>query len=134
MEPRQRKVPAGAVMVVALSGVLVSPRVPAAPAVLAAPAAPAPSAPPRAPARPAAASLPAARVPALRPVTPWKSSTNLSEARLAELRESKLEVVRELFAAAEVAFPPAEMLLRAFKQDRRLELWGASRAGSCSRT
>jgi murein L,D-transpeptidase YafK len=65
----------------------------------------------------------------LRPVTAWRSSTNLSEAALSEVRERKLTEVRGLFAEAEVAFPPAAMLLRAFKKEKRLELWGASRAG-----
>jgi murein L,D-transpeptidase YafK len=67
--------------------------------------------------------------PPLRPVTPWRVTTALSEDQLAEVRAEKLVVVRELFAEADVAFPPEEMLLRAFKQDRRLELWAASREG-----
>jgi murein L,D-transpeptidase YafK len=38
--------------------------------------------------------------------------------------------VRALFAQAQVAFPPAQLLLRAFKRERRLEVWAASKAGA----
>jgi murein L,D-transpeptidase YafK len=62
-------------------------------------------------------------------VTPWRSNVNLSEAAIAELREKKREVVRGLFAEAGVAFPPATMLLRAFKKDKRLELWAGAEVG-----
>jgi murein L,D-transpeptidase YafK len=51
-------------------------------------------------------------------------------ARIEEAKAAKLEVVKGLFESAHVAFPPAELLLRAFKSERRFELWAASRPGA----
>jgi hypothetical protein len=67
--------------------------------------------------------------PPVRAVTPGKSPTTVPLARIAEAEAAKLSVVKGLFAAAHVTFPPAQMLLRAFKKEKRVELWAASRAG-----
>ena len=42
-------------------------------------------------------------------------------------RERKMPVIRELFGAAKVAYPPATLLLRAFKQESAFELWAGDR-------
>lgn len=68
-------------------------------------------------------------VPAIRAYTDWRSDIDAPLARVGEARAAKLEVVERLFAGAGVAFPPAQMLLRGFKQERVLELWAASRHG-----
>jgi murein L,D-transpeptidase YafK len=47
---------------------------------------------------------------------------------VAEADAAKRDVVKGLFAAAGVSFPPAQILLRAFKQESQLELWAASGA------
>lgn len=66
----------------------------------------------------------------MRPWTAWRSNTEAPLARIAEAEAAKREVVKALFASAGVAFPPAHLLLRAFKRERRLEMWAASRAGA----
>jgi murein L,D-transpeptidase YafK len=45
--------------------------------------------------------------------------------RHAGARERRLAVAQQLFADAAVAFPPTELLLRGFKQERLLEVWAA---------
>lgn len=66
--------------------------------------------------------------PNIRKWTAWHSPTTGPLARIEEAKTAKLEVVKGLFAKAGVAFPPSQMLLRAFKKERHLELWAASRA------
>jgi hypothetical protein len=79
---------------------------------------------------PAASAATAAEIPAVRLPTTWRSTVQAPRARIAEAEAAKLGTVKQLFAEAHVAFPPAQMLLRAFKKERRLELWAASRAGA----
>ncbi|MBI4699760.1 MAG: hypothetical protein HY744_01115 [Deltaproteobacteria bacterium] len=71
-------------------------------------------------------------MPPVRRPAVWRAdSSKPGPERVAEARAAKLGVVQALFAASGVAFPPAQMLLRGFKRDRRLELWAASgRAGA----
>jgi murein L,D-transpeptidase YafK len=98
-------------------------------------AAPPPAAPPN-PSPPAGADAtepPAApdepeEVPPVRRSTAWRSPTKGPLARVAEAEAAKLATVKQLFADAHVAYPPAQMLLRGFKKEKRLELWAASRA------
>lgn len=94
------------------------------------------TAPPSLPA-PAASAPPAAappeepaESPPVRFATRWRSSAEAGLARIAEAEAAKTADVKALFAGAGVSFPPAQMLLRGFKQDHRLELWAAGRAGS----
>ncbi len=68
---------------------------------------------------------PTEETPPLRRKTTWTSSTENGVQRLREARAAKLDTVRQLFAAANVAFPPAAILLRAFKRDQRLEVWAS---------
>lgn len=48
-------------------------------------------------------------------------------ARVRAAQEAKSEVVKQLFAAQGVEFPPGQLLLRAFKQEKELEVWAASK-------
>jgi hypothetical protein len=100
-------------------------RAPAAPRRLAAkvaPAAPAVVAPP-----------PAARAPAreldprVRRHTDWSGPLDTTpEERARQAVEARLPIVKQLFAAAQVEFPPGQMLLRAFKKERELEVWAST--------
>jgi murein L,D-transpeptidase YafK len=47
-------------------------------------------------------------------------------ARAKRAYEGKLEVVKGLFKGAKVSFPPAQLLLRAFKKEKVLEVWASS--------
>lgn len=78
----------------------------------------APSAAPSAPAAPAD----------LRRPTAWRSRAEAPATRVAEAEAAQRHVVEGLFAQAKVSFPPAQVLLRAFKQEGQLELWAASGA------
>ena len=44
-------------------------------------------------------------------------------------KKTKEAAVRQLFAQAGVAFPPAELLFRAFKHEKQMEVWAASVRG-----
>ncbi|MDI1446593.1 L,D-transpeptidase family protein [Polyangium sp. 6x1] len=83
--------------------------------------APIPSAAPPAPA-PSAPAFP------IRAPTEWSSNEITPFGRVAEAKKNKMAEVKRLFAEAHVSFPPAQMFLRAFKKERVLELWAASRA------
>jgi hypothetical protein len=89
-----------------------------------APPAPAPPPPP------ASASPQPDDEPGLRRPSKWISLTDPPLQRIAEAEAAKRDVVKKLFADAGVSFPPAQLLLRAFKEDKRLEMWAASRAGA----
>ena len=43
--------------------------------------------------------------------------------RVVAARAHKIDAVHAMFAAAQVAYPPREVLLRAFKRERVVELW-----------
>ncbi len=64
----------------------------------------------------------------MRPVVYQRLPTVAPLARVAEAERAKLAVVKSLFAAAHVTFPPASLLLRAFKKEKRVELWAGSKA------
>jgi hypothetical protein len=65
--------------------------------------------------------------PPVRRATPWHGNPRLGgKGRIAAAEAAKLETVKGLFAAADAAFPPQALLLRGFKAERRLEVWGAS--------
>lgn len=49
--------------------------------------------------------------------------------RVQAARKNKLPVVHSMFAAARVAYPPRELLLRSFKSERVLELWAGDGQG-----
>jgi murein L,D-transpeptidase YafK len=68
---------------------------------------------------------PPEEVPALRLKTTWMSPTANGIQRMQEARVAKLDTVRQLFASANVAFPPAEVLFRVFKREKRLEVWAS---------
>ncbi|MFT3770245.1 MAG: L,D-transpeptidase family protein [Minicystis sp.] len=83
------------------------------------------------PAAPGAAVAPldeSEETPPVRRATSWRSSVDGPLSRIAEA-EARRDVVKGLFTSAGVSFPPAQMLLRGFKKEHRLELWAASRAG-----
>lgn len=68
--------------------------------------------------------------PPVRRATAWRSWVDAPATRVKDAEAAKGDVVKKLFAGAGVAFPPAQMLLRVFKQESRLELWATSRAGT----
>ena len=43
--------------------------------------------------------------------------------RVAAARTARGEIIRRRFADAELAYPPREIFLRAFKREMELELW-----------
>jgi hypothetical protein len=79
-------------------------------------------------AAPPPSAAPAAPASALRRPTKWRSPAEAPATRVAEAEASKRDVVKGLFAAASVSFPPAQVFLRAFKQEGEVELWAASGA------
>jgi hypothetical protein len=68
---------------------------------------------------------PPEEVPALRRKTTWTSPTANGVERMHEARVEKLDTVRQIFASANVAFPPTQVLYRVFKRDQRLEVWAS---------
>jgi len=74
----------------------------------------------------AAASPGGERTPPLIPYTDEDRPSSLSGgARDEQAFARKEAVVRRLFADAGVDFPPAQLLLRAFKEERQLEVWAS---------
>jgi hypothetical protein len=86
---------------------------------------------PSAPSTPSAAPPPAAPPgnPLLRRITDWRPEDVEPEERVRRAEQTRLGVVKQLFAAAGVAFPPKSMLFRAFKRDKELEVWASSDRG-----
>jgi murein L,D-transpeptidase YafK len=71
------------------------------------------------------------RRPALRPFTDLQADHDLAaDRRVAQARAAKLDTVKELFRQAGLSFPPAELLLRGFKQERELEVWASDELGA----
>ena len=66
--------------------------------------------------------------PPVRRVSSWHADRALGGvARMEAAQRAREGVVRELFARARTSFPPAQLLLRAFKRERRLEVWAEPR-------
>jgi hypothetical protein len=66
--------------------------------------------------------------PPVRRVSAWYADRALGGvARMEAAQRAREGLVRELFAQAGASFPPAQLLLRAFKRERRLEVWAESR-------
>src|SRR4051794_30086433 len=90
------------------------------------PAAPHLDAAPRAasPPSPAAAAQPAAELgPGVRAIaTAERDRSTPADERVRLAEATKRPIVEKLFAAAKVAFPPGELLFRAFKKERALEV------------
>ncbi len=57
-----------------------------------------------------------------------RSRDTTGRERIDRARREKRAIVEQLFARAKVAFPPRQVLLRAFKKDKRLEVWAAAKA------
>ncbi len=147
MQPGQRAIKFGVAGVLALlvvAGVLAVPRALAqkarptagsaplaetAPTGAPPPPAVAPPVEPRDPGPPASATVAPAAGPPVRELTPWKLTTALSMEKLDEVQAARLAIMRDLFAAAKVSFPPATMLFRTFKKEMQLETWAASKVG-----
>lgn len=67
---------------------------------------------------------------AIRQPTAWEADYAMpAAARVALAEQAKLGEVKQLFAAAAIDFPPAELLLRAFKRERLLEVWASATPG-----
>jgi murein L,D-transpeptidase YafK len=66
----------------------------------------------------------------LRRLGTWEGEDKDSgPARASKARDNKLAEVKQLFASAKVAFPPRQLLLRAFKKEKQLEVWASSKEG-----
>jgi murein L,D-transpeptidase YafK len=61
--------------------------------------------------------------------TPWVAGNDMAPADRVRSAQSRLGVVEELYRRAGVSFPPADLLLRAFKQERQVEVWASSEKG-----
>jgi hypothetical protein len=64
--------------------------------------------------------------PAVRAFTSWYGGEIPFAERPAKAVAARSGVVKELYAKAGVTFPPASLLLRAFKSERELEVWASS--------
>ncbi|WP_224366039.1 L,D-transpeptidase family protein [Hyalangium versicolor] len=53
--------------------------------------------------------------------------TTHAEDRVAAARQNRTHALSELFASAGLQYPPGELYLRAFKQERELEVWAGAR-------
>jgi hypothetical protein len=103
-------------------------------------AAPSPSPPPAAaaqsadtrPAAPAPAGpITTAAAPKIREVTSYHASRQTPpNVRVQNAEATRRAVVEELFKTASVAFPPQELLFRAFKKERELEVWASGAKGA----
>ncbi|MCY1083296.1 L,D-transpeptidase family protein [Archangium lansingense] len=57
----------------------------------------------------------------------WAALPVQAKDRVAEARRAKASVVAKTFAEAGVSWPPSEMYVRAFKQERVLEVWAGEK-------
>lgn len=85
------------------------------------------------PASPPSADRPCYRDKPLRPMAGWLSrwqgDASLSgSARVKAAEKNKLAEVKGLFKDASVAYPPARLLFRVYKEQRVLEVWAAGKA------
>ncbi|MCA9667458.1 MAG: L,D-transpeptidase family protein [Myxococcales bacterium] len=60
----------------------------------------------------------------------WRAPDVSGRARDRGAHERRKATVKAMFKRAGVAFPPAEMMLRVFKREARLEVWASSRRGA----
>jgi hypothetical protein len=73
---------------------------------------------------------PVAEAPKVRMWTDWSADRALPGIlRSRRAQESRLPVVKELFARAGVAFPPAQLAFVAYKDEKELEVWASSEEG-----
>lgn len=56
-----------------------------------------------------------------------RDRTTSGQQRMDAADRDKATIVKQLFAAAGVKWPPSQLLLRAFKRENRLELWAADK-------
>ncbi len=61
--------------------------------------------------------------------TDWDGEPVAGYLRSQRALETRLPVVKELFAAANVPFPPAELSFVAYKSEKLIEVWGAAEKG-----
>lgn len=94
--------------------------------------APPPATHPRAPAPLAQAppSAPGLDLSRFRRTTAWTGEDLPGDERSRRAIAARSPVVAALFAQAGVPFPPAELLFRAFKRDRELEVWASASRGA----
>lgn len=85
------------------------------------------AAPPSAPS-PALLDAPAA-APAIRMWTEWDGEPLPGYLRTQRAHENRLPVVKELFEAAGVPFPPAQIAMVAYKSENQLEVWASAEQG-----
>lgn len=129
-----------AAMVLALSACVSPPPPPPAPPEPAAPppASTEPISSPEPPPPPAPTAMETSSPPTVAPasslrrnVTSWVSPVDTPPKERERLaKETRTAVVQKLFADARVSFPPAELLFRAFKHEKELEVWAASEMGA----
>jgi L,D-transpeptidase catalytic domain len=81
-------------------------------------------------AEPEPAPVAAAEVPAVRMWTEWSADRALPGIlRSQRAQQSRLPIVKEMFAKAGVAFPPAQLAFVAYKDEKQLEVWASSEEG-----
>lgn len=66
-------------------------------------------------------------VPVRKPTALDRPKSLRAKARVSGAHEAKEKLVRQLFADADLTFPPKQMLLRAFKHESELEVWASDR-------
>ncbi len=65
----------------------------------------------------------------VREYTQWTAEGGSAKTRDRGAHTRRLETVKELFEDAGLRFPPKQLLLRAFKDERELEVWANDRRG-----
>jgi hypothetical protein len=70
-----------------------------------------------------------AATPAVRMWTDWEGEALPGYLRSQRAIDARLPVVKDLFAQAGVAFPPAEIAFVAYKQENQLEVWASAEKG-----
>lgn len=81
-------------------------------------------------AEPEPAPVAAAEGPEVRMWTEWSADRALPGIlRSQRAQQSRLPIVKEMFAKAGVAFPPAQLAFVAYKDEKQLEVWASSQEG-----
>lgn len=83
---------------------------------------------PPAPSAPSALPEPEGAPPLRRASAIERDRTTSGQQRMDAADRDKTGIVKQLFADAGVTWPPSQLLLRAFKQENRLEVWAAPKA------